>query len=186
MMECMPPRSGIEFLDRCVEGERTAWRELHRIYFPTAYAFLRAMGLSATDAEDACQEVFLQIHRSLRQFEGRSDFRTWLYRLCVTQAARSRRRARVLSRLRWLVGEREEAEARTASLDWDEGQRLKRVQAGLETLSPKHRVVLVLREFEGLPVAEIAAIVGCPEATVWTRLHYARKQFESALGEGMG
>jgi DNA-directed RNA polymerase specialized sigma24 family protein len=44
--------------------------------------------------------------------------------------------------------------------------------------------VLVLRDFEGLAVEEIAAVARCPVSTVWTRLHYARKQFEEMLEEG--
>ncbi len=168
---------------RCMDGDRSAWRELHRTHFPTVYAFLRAMGVRPGDLDDACQEVFVLVFRHLDQFQGRSQFRTWLYRLCVTQAGRVRRRARMWARLQWLLGEKGGLDRHQPGPDWSEQQAIDRVQRALDRLSPKLRVVLVLRELEGLEVDEIAKIAGCPEATVWTRLHHARKKVEAALTE---
>lgn len=178
-MHPMPPLVST-VLEQCAEGDRTAWRELHRTYFPVVHGFLRAMGVPAADLDDVSQEVFVVLLRSIGQFEGRSSFRTWLYRLCVTQAGRARRRARVRSKLGWIFGSGEEE---SAPMQWDEGSSARRVQKALDGMSEKHRVVLVLREFEGLEIAAIAAIARCPEATVYSRLHYARKEFEASLEE---
>ena len=183
-MLSMQPAAEVDFLEQCVEGDRKAWCSLHETYFPVVFAFLRALGLEGADLEDGCQEVFVEVYRSLGSFEARSEFRTWLYRLCVTHAGRLRRRAGILAKLRWLLRNEQQSEAPIAGLDWDEQQTITRVQKALATLSAKHRLVLVLREFEGLSVEEIAAVAQCPESTVWTRLHYARKQFETNLEEG--
>jgi RNA polymerase sigma-70 factor (ECF subfamily) len=180
----MQPATRVEFLDQCVEGDRKAWRSLHEAYFPVVFGFLRAMGLRDADLEDGCQEVFVEVFRSLGGFEARSDFRTWLYRLCVTHAGRLRRRAGILAKLRWLLGSNQQSEMPVAGLDWDERQTIDHVQKALATLSAKHRLVLVLRDFEGLSAEEIAAVARCPQSTVWTRLHHARKQFEKNLAEG--
>src|SRR5204862_4240200 len=75
-------------MDRCVAGQRDAWRQLHDRYYRLAYVFLMRIGLRGSDAEDACQEVFVQVFRYLARFEGRADFKTWLYKLCVSQAGR--------------------------------------------------------------------------------------------------
>src|SRR5687767_9230314 len=80
---------------RCVEGDRSAWPQLHRQYYPIAAAFLRKLGVDERDLEDACQEVFLQMFRYVASFRGDADPKTWLYRLCVTQARSVRRRARL-------------------------------------------------------------------------------------------
>ena len=170
-------------LAQCADGDRSAWRALHREYFPVVHGFLRALGVPAADLDDGSQEVFVLLLRTIGQFEGRSAFRTWLYRLCVTQATRARRRARVRAKLGWLFGDdADRAVANTAgTIAWDEAAGARRVQRALDAMSEKHRLVLVLRELEGLEVATIAAIAGCPEATVWSRLHYARKEFEASL-----
>jgi RNA polymerase sigma-70 factor (ECF subfamily) len=179
----MQPVFRVDVLDQCVEGDQNAWCSLHEVYFPIVFGFLRAMGLRDADLEDGCQEVFMEIFRSLGRFEARSDFRTWLYRVCVTHAGRLRRRAGILAKVRWLIGTEQRSEMPVAGLEWDERQTIDRVQRSLDTLSPKHRLVLVLRDFEDLSVKEIAAVARCPESTVWTRLHYARKQFEKKLDE---
>jgi RNA polymerase sigma-70 factor (ECF subfamily) len=176
----MPPIASA-VLAQCAEGDRSAWRELHREYFPVVHGFLRAMGVPAADLDDVSQEVFVLLMRTIRQFEGRSAFRTWLYRLCATQANRARRRARVRAKLGWLWGDDERVAEVPAPATWDEATAAQRVQKALDALSPKHRLVLVLREFEGLEADAIAEIAECPEATVWSRLHYARKEFEASL-----
>lgn len=169
-------------LSRCVAGDRQAWRTLHREQYPVALAFLRKLGVRGEEAEDACQEVFVQILRYLPGFEGRSEFRTWLYRLCATQADRVRRRHRLAEALRFWARQ-ERADAGIVGLELSDAEARRRVQGALERMKPQHRLVFVLYEMEGLAGREIAAISGCPEATVWRRLHYARKEFAALLEE---
>src|SRR5262249_26968711 len=141
-MQPMPPLVSA-VLAQCAEGDRSAWRELHRAYFPVVHGFLRAMGVPPADLDDVTQEVFLLLVRTIRQFEGRSAFRTWLYCLCATQATRARRRGRVREKLGWLLGDSDRAIAAAAAMAWDEGTIARRVQRALDAISPKHRLVLV-------------------------------------------
>jgi len=165
---------------RCLEGDLGAWRQLHRQYFPIAAAFLRKLGVDERDREDACQEVFLQMFRYLARFRGEADPKTWLYRLCITQARRVRRRnklAHTLHRvLAFLPGE-----SLVSSPSFSERAAQRRIRAALAQLSEKERSAFVLYEMEGLAGKQIAAIVGCKEATLWRRLHDARRSFCRAL-----
>ena len=79
-------------LGRCVAGDRSAWRELHRSLHPAVVAFVRQMGVGPEDVEDVCQDVFLQIARYLPQFEHRAELKTWVYKICASQATRLRRK----------------------------------------------------------------------------------------------
>ncbi|MET0410652.1 MAG: RNA polymerase sigma factor [Polyangiaceae bacterium] len=160
----------------CVAGDAAAWRALHRQYYPVAAAFLRKLGVTPAELEDACQDVFLQLFRYLPGFRGESEFETWLYRLCLTQARRVRLRQRVSRLLSWLPGE-----DLVSGPSFSEHSARQRIEAALARLSAADRSVLVLYEMEGLPGARIAEIVGCKEATLWRRLHYARKRFLEAL-----
>ncbi len=133
--------------------------------------------------EDACQEVFLLMFRYLPSFRGEADIKTWLYRLCATEAGSVRRRWRMLSALRSLL-RRSRPTTPATSQEFDPQLARQRVDAALATLSSAERTVFVLFEMEGLSGEEIAHIVQCPVATVWRRLHYARQRFRERIEEG--
>jgi RNA polymerase sigma-70 factor (ECF subfamily) len=164
---------------RCIGGEERAWRELHAEYYPLAYAFLRRMGVRPADLDDTCQEVFVQVFRYLARFEQRADFKTWLYKLCISQAARARRRAALAAFLRQVLGPTV-AEAH----EWTESEAQRRVHAALARMKEIHRAVFVLFELEGLSGEDIARILNVPFGTVRRRLHSARAEFAARVEEG--
>jgi RNA polymerase sigma-70 factor (ECF subfamily) len=167
-------------LRRCAARDRTAWRDLHRAYYPCAAAFLRKLGVRNRELEDACQEVFLQAYRCLDTFRGEAQFRTWLYRLCITEARRVRRRSHLTQKISaWL--RLSPPEAHIAGPDLSDSRLKSQVEAALSSLSEGERIVFVLFELEGLSGAEVAEIAGCPVATVWRRLHDARQTFRAAI-----
>ena len=171
-----------DLLDRCVAGDRDAWRELHTLYRPQAVAFLRRLGVGAREADDACQEIFLQIFRYLPGFERRADFRTWLYKLCISQAARVRRRALLAAPLGWWRRPPEETRD-IASPELSNARALALVDGALATLSPRQREIFVLFELEEVPTAEIARLLGSPAATIRRQLQEARHKFERFVRE---
>ena len=173
--ECESP-----LLLECVRGNHEAWRALHVRYYPVTVAFLRKLGVGDADIEDASQEVFLQMHRYLPRFRGNAELKTWLYRLCITQARHLRRRRRVSNALRTWFSLRPES-MNISSPGYSEESARRRVQAALDSLSEADRVAVVLYEMEGLPGKQVAEISCCNEGTLWRRLHYARKKFVKAL-----
>jgi RNA polymerase sigma-70 factor (ECF subfamily) len=166
----------------CVAGDAEAWRALHRRYYPVAMAFLRKLGTRDADSEDACQDVFVELFRYLPSFRGQADLKTWLYRLCTTQARRVNHRSRVLRIIRDRLQQDGAQEPCVPAATATETTLLRRVNQALDQMNEGERLVFVLYEFEGLPGKQIADIAGCPEATVWRRLHYARATFRKALG----
>lgn len=169
-------------VSRCVAGEREAWRALHGEYYPVAIAFLRKLGAAPDEVDDACQEVFVQMFRHLGKFRYEAQLRTWLYRLCASEARRRRRRARVVQTLYRVLHIAVE-EPLVTSADLSETEAMRRVEAALSRMSEGERLVFVLYELEGLSGKEVAEIAECPEATVWRRLHYARKTFRENIQE---
>jgi RNA polymerase sigma-70 factor (ECF subfamily) len=163
-----------ELVARCRRGDHAAWRMLHDRHAPTVYRFLSALGVPSEEREDACQDVFVAVYRSLDRFRGAARLSTWIYRIAARGAGRAMRRRRMHGLLATLLlrepapppdPDPSERTARLATLD-----------GLLNRLSPKKRLVLVLFEIEELPVDEIAKIAGCPENTVWSRLHHARTE----------
>jgi RNA polymerase sigma-70 factor, ECF subfamily len=167
---------------RCVDGNHAAWRQLHRHYYPVAAAFLRKLGVQERDLDDACQEVFLQMFRYLPSFRGEADPKTWLYRLCITQARRARLRHKVTSALEHMLAFLPR-DSLVSTPSFSEPAAQRRIEAALAALSDKERSAFVLFEMEGMGGKEICAILECTEATLWRRLHYARQVFRQALVE---
>ena len=171
-----------DLLDRCVAGSAAAWRGLHQRYHGTALSVLRRMGVPSSQLEDSCQEVFVDVFRYLPRFRREADFRTWLYRICLSRARVARRRARLWSLFsQWSprVG------LELTEQPIDEGQASRQLARAIERLSEAERVVFVLFELEGLSGQEIAEVIERPQATVFRRLHDARKRFTAVVEEGM-
>jgi RNA polymerase sigma-70 factor, ECF subfamily len=171
-----PPE--VVLVGRCVAGDEQAWRDLYRQHYAAAGAFLRKLGVRERELEDATQEVFLQLFRSLSGFRGEAQLRSWLYRLCATQARRVRRFRAVTDALSAWFGD---GAPESVGLDLPEDMARRRVAAALDVLNAGERLVFVLYELEGMSGDEVARIAGCPVATVWRRLHYARARFRSAI-----
>ncbi|MES1176155.1 MAG: sigma-70 family RNA polymerase sigma factor [Myxococcales bacterium] len=175
-----PERIDSDLLDACVAGDESAWRHLHRQCYPRAAAFLRKLGVRDLELDDAAQEVFVQLFRYLPSFRREAELSTWLYRVCITQARSARRRRRVtqtLSRLLSLGS----APSLVSTPSLPDAIVRRRVESALASLSEGERAVFVLYEMEGLPGKRIAEIVASPEASVWRRLHDARRSFRRAL-----
>jgi RNA polymerase sigma-70 factor (ECF subfamily) len=169
--------SDTELVARCRSGDHAAWRTLHDRHAPTVYRFLSALGVPPEEREDACQDVFVAVYRSLDRFRGAARLSTWIYRIAARGAGRAMRKRRMHGLLATLL-----LREPTPAPDPDPSERSARLQVLdelLERLSPKKRLVLVLFEIEELPVEEIAKVAGCPENTVWSRLHHARTELLS-------
>ncbi len=166
----------------CVAGDREAWRALHRRYLPVAVAFLRKLGTPETELDDVCQDVFVELFRYLPRFRGQADFKSWLYRLCATQARRTRTRSRLLRAVRERMEKERQLTTSVPPSTMTDTTARQLVSRALDALRDDERLALVLYEVEGLAAKQIAEIAGCPEATVWRRLHYARRTFKQALG----
>jgi RNA polymerase sigma-70 factor (ECF subfamily) len=168
------PNADLEIVTRCHRGDTVAWRALYDRYAPIVYRFLSAFGVPPEEREDACQEVFVAVYRSLSRFRGEARLSTWIYRIAARHAGRAARRRRVRGMLSTLLV-REPPPPPTPDPS-ERSERLQILDEMINKLSPKKRLVLVLFEIEGVPIEEVAKVAGCPENTAWSRLHYARAE----------
>ena len=164
--------SDAELVARCRRGDHGAWRMLHDRHSRTVYRFLSALGVPPEEREDACQDVFIAVYRSLDRFRGAARLSTWIYRIAARGAGRAMRRRKMRGLLTTLL--QREPEPAPEPDPSERSARLAVLDELLQKLAPKKRLVLVLFEIEELPVDEIAKIAECPENTVWSRLHHAR------------
>ncbi len=157
---------------RCRGGDRVAWRTLYDRYSPCVFRFIAALGVPRDEREDAAQDVFVAVYRSLAHFRGEAQLSTWIYRIASRHAARMGRRRRAREMLGSLI---QLESPPPATIDPSErAAHVDMLDRMLARLNPKKREVFVLFEVEGLPVEEIARVTKCPRNTVWSRLHHAR------------
>jgi RNA polymerase sigma-70 factor (ECF subfamily) len=171
-----------EFLSRLRAGDREAFEELVRTHQHRVYGLALRMLGNATEAQDVAQEAFLRAHRGLAGFRGDARLSTWLYaivsRLCLNRLAGSERR---------LARHGEETLVRLTdtrpgpdhALERDELEEA--LHRAIGELPDERRLVVVLRDVEGLGYEEIAAALELPVGTVRSRLHRARLDLKEKL-----
>jgi RNA polymerase sigma-70 factor (ECF subfamily) len=154
--------------------------DVYREHFDFVFRMASRLGGPSVDAEDAAQEVFLIVARKLDTYDGSSLVSTWLYGITLNVVRALRRRFR-LRRLFERDGD-VEVDVPIQSVDRAEVREAHRIAYSiLDKLAPKKREAFILAEFEGLTCEEIALMTGTREQTVWSRLHYARKEFAERL-----
>lgn len=173
-----------DLVERCKAGDALAFRQLFRVHRLEVTRLVHRMMGRSSDLEDVVQEVFLQVHRSIRDFRGQARFSTWLYRVAVNVVLMQRRAAK--SRPVFTAATDAHIAADARPLPDEQVARVKRIEAFyrlLDRLSEKKRTVFVLHELEGVSPADIAKIVDAPVLTVRTRLFYARRELAVLLRE---
>ena len=144
---------------------------------------------AAEDMEDAEQEILAALYVGIARFRFQSSFRTFLYRLCRNTAIdmlRSKRRERRRVEAAGREALVRSAASREAVFDPDEGlvREASRgaLRRALASLGPDERLLVVLKESEGLSVEEIARVLSIPQGTVKSRLHRSREKLARLLG----
>ena len=180
----------LDTVKRVQAGEVAAFDGLVRKYRERIYSVIYHLTSNREDAADLAQDTFIKAFQSINRFKGDSSFFTWLYRIAVNTTYTQLRKSRLRSFFS-LDEVQEGADGvvwlKELSVDPAIGKAayIREIQEKLneafQKLSIKHRTVVTLFEIEGLSHTEIAAVVGCSEGTVRSRLHYAKQQLQADL-----
>ncbi|MFO7565814.1 MAG: sigma-70 family RNA polymerase sigma factor [Enhygromyxa sp.] len=175
---------------RLKQGDERAFQELVHTYQDRIFGLVFRMIGNRQEAEDIAQEVFISVHRGIANYRGEGRFYTWLYRIASNTCK---------NRIKYLKGRNfhrasDIDETPAAHTQGDDGgpvhslqsvvpgpeatvvgNRLERaIQHEIAQLEPEHRLLIVLRDIQGLSYAEILKITGLQEGTLKSRLHRAR------------
>lgn len=157
---------------------------IYRELFGFVWRSARGLGVAPAALDDVVQEIFVVVHRRLRDFEGRSSLRTWVSGIVLNVVRHHRRH---VARKNPPRGDEpiEPDQQHSPHPDPLEGALLaenaRRLQCLLDTLDDDKREVLVLAELEELSIPEIADALGINLNTAYSRLRLARERFELAL-----
>jgi len=174
-----------DLIQRCLEGDATAWDTLVRVYwkrvFNVAYKFVARFD----EAEDLTQEIFVKVFRALPTFDRRASFETWLTKvsrnLCIDRYRRRRREEERFT---------DEVDPDTIQIDelvsrpdatLEQRDEIAMVRRALAKLHPTYREAVALRDVHDLSYEEIARRLQLPEGTVKSRISRGRKELARHL-----
>ena len=168
------------------QGDESAFEELVARHQSRVYSVAYRMSGNREDALDIAQESFLKMYRRIHVWRPIGRFSGWLMRLTTNQSLDHLRRRKRFRPDRTRVPEASHTVERWGH---DPGSQdpirvheiADRVQESLDVLSPKQRLVFVLRHYEGQSVAEIASVAGCSEGSVKVHLHRALRKLRQPL-----
>lgn len=168
-----------ELLRRLAESrDPAAMEQLYKRYRPRLMGFLRRLTTDEEVREEAYNDIMVKVWEKAHQYQGRSKVSSWIfsigYRTCLRMVKKQQRRDKVIT----LVGQ--ELPEFVEDNDLAEVDD-KQIQAAVRRLPAKQRIVVELCYFEGYSLEEIGGILKCPQNTVKTRLHYARKKLQNML-----
>jgi len=139
---------------------------------------MRHLGVRADQLDDAVQDAFMVVHQKLEGFDGRHPITTWLYAI-VIRVARRYKKTQVAARN--FESDELLGEAGAVEVDFELGRKREIAERALNTLDKDKREAFVLGEIEQMSVVEIAAILGEPVDTIYSRLRAAKEAFGKAV-----
>lgn len=189
------PRNPVLVGKEGLDSDPVTFDQLYRDHIDRMYRFAQRLCGDPDQAMDLVQETFLNAYRSLSTFRGEAQPSTWLYTIAAHACSRMHRKRK---------GQPDHELSLDAFIPTSEGElrlqlpsealspedilsnkQLRRtVRAAIDQLPPKYRIILVLRDMEGLSAKEVGAVVGLQERAVKSRLHRARLFVRKALSGG--
>jgi RNA polymerase sigma-70 factor (ECF subfamily) len=203
----MPPVADAadeDLVERARTGDEEAFAELVRRYTPALQRLARMYVATQAAAEDVVQETWLGVLRGLERFEGRSAFKTWLFRILVNRAkTRGVREHRSIPFASVGGGSEDEDEGPTvdptrfaadgawtsAPQDWHDdpeaslrsSEALRIAQEAIDELPERQRIVITMRDLEGLSSEDVRNVLDVSETNQRVLLHRARAKVREAL-----
>jgi RNA polymerase sigma-70 factor (ECF subfamily) len=179
-----------ELVARAQGGDRAAFEELVERHQQKAYRIAFDFSRDREEAKDLSQDAFLKAYTNIRNFDGRSGFYTWFYRILVNVCLDYKRRKQrtVAEEFNESVENQvEPSHAAAHSISPDQqvlARQISRgISAALDALPPKQRMAFILRNNQGLSIREIAAMMQTAEGTVKVHLHRAVTALRQHLAE---
>jgi len=179
-----------ELLAKFKKGDQQAFELLVRKYKTTVFNTIYSVMGNAQEADDIAQEVFLKVYTKADSFKGESSFSTWLYRITVNRCIDElrRRKNKIISyETEFNQEEKLKLKDVLASRENDITEKLRQkelqdiIQKAMDSLPEKYRIILTLKEIEGLSYKEISQIMKISLAKVKIWLFRARQKLKGKL-----
>jgi RNA polymerase sigma-70 factor, ECF subfamily len=173
------------------EPADTRFRALFERELAFVCRMLEQLGVHKRDVPDIAQELFLTVHAQLREHPELHETRKWLYAFCVRYSANYRRLARHRERMKNATETQADLDSERVAVPGAQRTSDKAAAVAakdlvlrcLDVLDETQREAIVLHDLEGMPAPEIAAMVGAPLNTIYSRVRLARQAFKARFIE---
>ena len=171
-------------ISECIAGNEAAIEMLVRQYETGVFRLALSIVGDQGEANEITQETFITALRSLPSYQEKNSFKAWLYTIALNHSRSHLRKRKTLERLRrtlttiFQVETQKQVSPEEAVIQNDKEAQ---IWSSLNQLDERHRIVLVLRYFHELSIAEISEILSINEGTVHSRLHNAREKLRNGL-----
>ncbi len=180
-----------EIIQCVLNGDQMAFAALFRRYRERILHAAFAIVHNQQDALEISQDCFVRIYANLHKFQPGTHFFTWAYRIVRNLAIDRYRRKKTAGEVEFdndyqrNFSRPEEVLPPSLGINpekvYARAELRDQITKALDSLSEKHRTIIVLREVDGLQYDEIAEVLGIPEGTVMSRLFHARSHLQAAL-----
>lgn len=186
--------SDVELVNKVKRGDQRAFEEILSRYSGKVFSLASRLTRNPEDAEEVLQDVFTTVHRKLKNFEGKSTFSSWLYRVTVNASFMKLRKRRQLRSVAFedVAGEIEDSLlARTGDDQSAESialrnQLIQVLQSAISSLPEDFRAVFVLRDIDGLSSKEVSKVLQITVPAVKSRLHRSRSLVRRRVSRHIG
>ena len=168
----------------CIAGDEDAIEALVREHEAGVFRLALSILDDPAEAHEVTQETFLSALRALPGYQEQKSFKAWLYTIALNQSRSHLRKRKIIERLRqtltsiFRVETQRQVSPEEAAV---QNEREAALWRSINQLDERHRIVLVLRYFHELSIAEISEILSINEGTIHSRLHNAREKLKDSL-----
>jgi RNA polymerase sigma-70 factor (ECF subfamily) len=170
-----------ELVERCRQGDETAFRELVDQYKGLVFALIARSITDRARAEELAQDVFLKVHKGLPYFRGESKLSTWVYRIVVNVLSQERPRGTTISLDDRQAGDRPAVQIASDDRSFGDLLLKDRLQKAIERLPVQYQVLVNGHYLKGMRYEDLAEALDLPMGTVKTHLHRAKRQLRLLL-----
>ena len=167
-------------MERCRQGDETAFRELVDQYKGLVFALIARSMTDRARAEELAQDVFLKVHKGLPYFRGESKLSTWIYRIVLNVLSQERPRGTTIS-LDEMPADRPAVQIASDDRSFGDLLLKDRLQKAIERLPVQYQVLVNGHYLKGMRYEDLAEALDLPMGTVKTHLHRAKRQLRLLL-----
>lgn len=184
-MELYQELSEAAIIESILLGEKSLYEIIVRRLNPYLYKIGRSYNYDHDDTQDLMQDTFIDAYKSLSQFEGRANFKTWIIRIMINNCYRKKEKSSFKNERTLEI--HEHAQPLYATMKQDTQHIVQNRELGhileeaLGQLAEDYRMVFSLREINGLSVAETASVLNITEENVKVRLHRAKSMLRKEV-----
>ncbi|MEJ8554853.1 RNA polymerase sigma factor [Tepidibacter sp. Z1-5] len=177
-----------ELIKRCIDGDVDAFEKLIDKYKQTSYNIALGIVKNPDDAMDISQEALIKVYRYIKNFNQKSSFSTWLYRIVMNTCLdyiKKNEKNKVIPINEEIINNQETYIESNPEKILDKKIETQQIRDAIEKLSPIQKNAIILRDIQGFSYEEIANITECSLGTVKSRIKRGRENLKEILKESM-